>query len=57
MDINAIASAAQNTSVPVGVSVLKQSLDIAAQNAMTLINAIPQPSLPPNLRQNINTTA
>ncbi|MBF6057477.1 YjfB family protein [Thiomicrorhabdus heinhorstiae] len=44
-----------------GVSMLKKSLDMQSQNALTLIQSIPQASstqgLPPNLGNNINTTA
>lgn len=45
----------------VGMTVLKKAIDVEAQGAMSLINAIPQPSqtsssnLPSNLGQNINT--
>lgn len=44
----------------VAISVLRKALDIEAQNALLLINAISppqQPSLPPNLGNTINTTA
>lgn len=54
------ASLAPNATDVVGMSVLKKAIDIEAQSAMALINAIPQPqstNLPPNLGQNINTTA
>ncbi len=56
---NASAVAAHGTSDAVAIAVLKKSMDITAQNAMALINAIPEPvsKLPPNLGQNINTTA
>ncbi len=59
MNINTSASAAQNTSDVVAMTMFKKSMDIAAQNALALINAIPQSEarLPPNLGQNINTTA
>ena len=62
MDINLNTSAAlaQTTSGDVGVAVLKKSLDSASQGALSLINAIPQPStanLPPNLGRNVNATA
>ena len=59
MNINTNASTAQNTSDAVALTMLKKSIDITAQNALALINAIPQsePRLPPNLGQNINTTA
>ncbi len=47
----------------VGMSVLKKAIDVEAQGAMALINAIPHPpaaqaaNLPPNLGRHINTTA
>lgn len=44
-----------------GTAVLKKALDISADNAMALIEAIPKnipaQHLPPHLGQNINTTA
>ncbi|WP_319380409.1 YjfB family protein [Thiomicrorhabdus sp.] len=44
-----------------GVAMLKKSLDTQSQNALTLIQSIPQTpsaqSLPPNLGNHINTTA
>ena len=52
-----------STSVAVGTSVLKKALDAQAQTAMILIDSIAQTqtvnpaNLPPNLGQNINTTA
>jgi len=61
MDINPASGLA--TSVTAGTSVLKKAIDMQAQTAMILIDSIPQtqavsPSnLPPNLGQNINTTA
>lgn len=59
VSMNTSAALAQNTSTDVGMAVLKKAIDIEAQGAMALINAIPQPSvnLPPHLGQNINTTA
>lgn len=59
MNINTNASAAQNTSDTVAMTMLKKSINIAAQNALALIKAIPQSDakLPPNLGQNINTIA
>ena len=59
MNINTNASTAQNTSDAVALTMLKKSIDINAQNVLALINAIPQTEarLPPNLGQNINTTA
>ncbi len=59
MNINANANAVQNTKDVVALTMLKKSIDTSAQNALALINAIPQsgPRLPPNLGKNINTTA
>jgi hypothetical protein len=51
------------TNVAVGTLVLKKAIDIQAQTAMILIDSIAQTqtvnpaNLPPNLGQNINTTA
>lgn len=47
---------------PVGTAALKKAIDIEKQAAQTLIDAIPKQTtsaanLPPNLGQNINTTA
>lgn len=61
--MNTNASLAQNTSDVIGLTVLKKAINIEAQNAMALINAIPQPpqqgaaNLSPYLGQNINTIA
>jgi hypothetical protein len=47
----------------VKLAVLKKSIDLEAQGAITLINSLPQPpqqsstNLPPNLGLNINVTA
>jgi Putative motility protein len=64
MDVNMTAS---STMVPgsgasVGIVMLKKALDAEAQSAMILIESMAQPltpaaNLPPNLGQNINTTA
>ena len=63
INMNTSASLAQNTSDVIGLTVLKKkAINIEAQNAMALINAIPQPpqqgaaNLSPYLGQNINTT-
>ena len=59
----ALASATgQNTGDAVGLSVLKKAIDMQAQSAAALVNALSQPeknstNLPPNLGQNVNTTA
>lgn len=65
MNISSSTNAAlvSNASDAVGISLLKKAMSIEAQSAMALINAIPQSSqssaanLPPNVGQNINTTA
>ena len=63
MTVNMTSNAAllQNTSDLIGLTMSKKANDIQAQSMMTLINSIPQPqsaaNLPPNLGQNINTTA
>jgi len=63
INMNTSASLAQNTSDVIGLTVLKKAINIEAQNAMALINAIPQPpqqgaaNLSPYLGQNINTIA
>jgi hypothetical protein len=60
MNVNSSASLAPNATDVVGISVLKKAINIEAQSAMALINAIPPQqsnNLPPNLGQNINTTA
>lgn len=63
INMNTSASLAQNTSDVIGLTMLKKAINIEAQNAMALINAIPQPpqqgaaNLSPYLGQNINTIA
>ena len=64
MDVNMTASSTmvQGSSVSVGITMLKKALDVEAQSAMILIESMAQPltpaaNLPPNLGQNINTTA
>lgn len=64
MDVNNIANLATNmaqarTSQEIGVTVLKKALDAEAGGVMSLINALPSSTqnLPPNLGQNVNTTA
>lgn len=64
MDVSAITNAANAFSTTqvgdaVQVAVLKKALDIEAQGAIALINALPQPAvnLPVHLGQNINTVA
>lgn len=63
INMNASVAIAQGYTDTVGLAVLKKAINVEAQGAMALINAIPQPpqqssaNLPPNLGQNINTTA
>lgn len=63
MDISSIASTAvemvaANTNSQLGMAVLKKVLDVEAQNAATLIDALSQaPNLPSHLGQSIDTTA
>lgn len=63
VNMNISANLAKNSSDEVGLAVLKKAIDIEAQSAMALINAIQQPpqqnaaNLPPHLGQNINTVA
>ncbi|PHV11724.1 YjfB family protein [Chitinimonas sp. BJB300] len=55
MDVSSIASAASNnaaaqTQATASVLMLRKALDIQSQNAMTLLQALPQPSSnPPHL--------
>lgn len=59
----ALASVAgQSSGDAVGISVMKKAMQIEAQSAQQLIDAIPKvektsANLPPNLGQNVNTTA
>lgn len=61
MDIAPVSSTP--TTVSAGTSILKKALDAQSQAAMILIESIAQTptvsaaNLPPNLGQNINTTA
>lgn len=65
MDVgtNTSAALAQNTSYMVGLTILRTAVNVEAQSAIVLVNAIAQQSsqsavnLPPNLGQNINITA
>jgi len=63
INMNISLALAQSSSDVVGMKVLKKSIDVEAQAAVSLINSIPQPpiqnatSLPPHLGRNINTTA
>ena len=61
--MNIKPSSVQATSVAAGTLVLKKAIDMQAQMALILIDSISQTqpvnpaNLPPNLGQNINTTA
>jgi hypothetical protein len=63
INLKTSASLAHNTSDAIGLTVLKKAINIEVQNAMALVNAIPQPpqqgtaNLSPYLGQNINTIA
>ncbi len=66
MDVTGIANVATTladvgTSQAVSIAVLKKALDISAESATALIEAIPDmksvPNLPSNLGRHINTTA
>lgn len=65
MDTNSIASLATSmastaTSQAIGIAVQKKAMDIEANGALALLQAIPPaptPNLPAHLGQNINTTA
>lgn len=56
---NAISSSSRDASI--GIAVLKKALDSEASTASALLDALPpvqrSENLPPNLGQNINTTA
>lgn len=66
MDVTDIASTATaisnaSTNQAIGIAVLKKAIDLSAEGALALIEAIPDNSptqnLPAHLGQNINTTA
>jgi len=64
MDVSSIASAAsalqsQRVGDAVGISVMRKALDIEAQGALQLLQALPQPTqaLPPNLGNYLNVSA
>lgn len=63
VNMNTSAALAQGHTDAVGLVVLKKAINVEAQGAMALVNAIPQPpqqsaaNLPPNLGRYINTTA
>jgi hypothetical protein len=62
MDVTDIASLGtamsnQNLNVAISTTMLKKAIDIQASDALQLIDAIPAPNLPPNVGNNVNTTA
>ncbi len=66
MDVTGIANLATtmaetSTSQAVSIAVLKKAINLSAENALALIEAIPDSqsiqNLPPHLGQNIDTTA
>ncbi|OIQ83498.1 hypothetical protein GALL_346920 [mine drainage metagenome] len=64
MDASSISNAAGTLAAlqrvnDVQMTVLKKALDVQAQGAVTLIDALPQPaaSLPANLGRHVNTVA
>ena len=65
MDLSAVASAvsaqaSQQTASTAGMLVLKKALDLQAQNAAQLLEALPQPAQynnPPNLGGNVDLFA
>lgn len=64
MDISSMGSASAavsqaSTGDAIAIAVLSKSLDIQAQSALQLIQALPQPTTnnPPNLGNSVNTFA
>ena len=62
MNINNIANVSAavsqaNTADAVSILVLRKALDLQAQGAMQLIQALPQVTATPNLGNNVNTFA
>lgn len=63
INMNTSSALAQTSNDAVGMRVLKKAIDVEAQAALNLINAISKPqqlsaaNLPPHLGQNINTSA
>ncbi|SFZ78950.1 YjfB family protein [Chitinimonas taiwanensis] len=63
MDISSVANAASNataasTQATASILMLRKAMDIQSQNAMTLLQALPQPaSNPPNLGNVIDVRA
>ncbi|GBG12741.1 DNA glycosylase [Novimethylophilus kurashikiensis] len=63
MDVSGIANlatqmSAAQTNAEVSIAVLKKAINIEAQGALALLDAVPLPqNLPAHLGQNVNTTA
>ncbi len=63
VNMNTSPALVQSAGAAAGMSVLKKAMDIQAEAALTLINAVQPPqqqsaaNLPPHLGQNVNTTA
>lgn len=63
MEINTTAASAQSITSVAGSPLMKKASNLEGQTALALVNAIQPPqqtsaaNLPPNLGQNINTTA
>lgn len=63
MDVSGIANlatqmSATQTNAEASTAVLKKAINIQAQGALALLDAVPQPqNLPAHLGQNVNTTA
>ena len=58
ISLSAIASTAQSNGDAVTISILKKAMDIQAQTAMALLEAMPQPvqALPDNVGRNLNVS-
>jgi hypothetical protein len=59
MDVTTAASLSSQVSLmkvgdAVGLTVLKKAIDLQAQGALQLLEAIPQPNNPPNLGNSID---
>lgn len=62
MDVAGVASLSTalsqaQTGDAVSTLVLKKAMEIQAQSALQLLQAVPQPSNPPNLGQNVDVRA
>lgn len=58
-EVGGVTSAltAEQTGVAVATKVLKKAIEIEEQNAMQLLQALPQPSNPPNLGNAVDVKA